>query len=161
MRFLFFDRVLEAEAGKRIRAVKTFPLSEPFLAGHYARAPRVPGTLLLEAMCQAAGWLVLYSYGYEVACVISLAENVRLAPGLRPGAAVEIAGEILDTNKRATLARARVEERGEVIASAERLIFPHFPSANPAELERRFRAYGWLDGLPAQEPSRQPAEEKG
>jgi 3-hydroxyacyl-[acyl-carrier-protein] dehydratase len=153
MRFLFFDRVLEAECGKRIRAVKTFPLSEPFLNGHYARAPRVPATLLLEAMCQAAGWLVLYSYGFEVSCVISLAEDVRLTPDLRPGAAVEIVGEILDTNPRATLARARVEEGGQEIAGAGRLIFPHFPTADPAGMERRFRAYGWLDGLPVQERS--------
>jgi 3-hydroxyacyl-[acyl-carrier-protein] dehydratase len=151
MRFLFFDRVLEAERGKRIRAVKVFPLSEPFLSGHFSRAPRVPGALLLEAMCQAAGWLILYSYGYEVSCVISLAEDVRLAPDLRPGAAVVITGEILDTNKRASLCGARVEERGGVIASAGRLIFPHFPAADPADLERRFRAYGWLDGLPAQD----------
>lgn len=151
MRFLFFDRVLEAEAGKRIRAAKTFPLSEAFLNGHYTRAPRVPGTLLLEAMCQAAGWLVLYSSGFRVACVISLAEEVRLTPDLHPGAAVEIVGEILSTDKRASLARARVEEGGRVIASAGRLIFPHFPAADPAELERRFRAHGWLDGLPARE----------
>ncbi|MBI3126189.1 MAG: hypothetical protein HYZ11_01120 [Candidatus Tectomicrobia bacterium] len=151
MRFLFFDRVLEAERGKRIRAVKTFPLSEPFLNGHFTRAPRVPAALLLETMCQAAGWFVLYSYGFEVSCVISLAENVRLTPDLRPGAAVEVVGEIVDTNTRATLAQARIEENGGVIASAERLIFPHFPTANPGEMERHFRAYGWLEGLPAGE----------
>ena len=44
-------RVLEAEAGKRIRAVKTFPLSEPFLTGHYARAPRRTRLFLKTSRC--------------------------------------------------------------------------------------------------------------
>jgi len=149
VRFLFFDRVTRVERGKRIAGVKTFPLSEAYLKGHFSRVPLVPGTILVEAMSQLTGWLVVYSYAFKVSCVVSLIDDVTVTSGLRPGSTVEIFGEIVDTNAGGSLCRARVEREGEVIARAGRFIFPHFPSENPAWLEERFRSYGWLEGLEA------------
>jgi hypothetical protein len=46
MRFLYFDRIIEIESGKRIRAVKTFPLSEAYLKKHFSRAPLLHGEIV-------------------------------------------------------------------------------------------------------------------
>ena len=58
--FLLVDRVLEIEAGKRIVALKSVTVNEPFFAGHFPGFPVMPGVLIVEAMAQAAGLLALH-----------------------------------------------------------------------------------------------------
>lgn len=53
--FLFVDRVVELEQGKRVRAERTFRQEEEFFRGHFPGEPIVPGVLLTEALAQAAG----------------------------------------------------------------------------------------------------------
>ncbi len=144
MRFLFFDQIKEVVRGERIVGVKTFPLSEAYLNAHFRRAPRVPGSVLIEAMAQITGWLVVYTYDFKTSCVISLIDDVEVASDLRPGVSLEIHGEIIDTNERASLCRARIEKDGVPVAKAERFVYPHFPNDDPEGLKERFRSYGWL-----------------
>ena len=144
MRFLFFDRIKEVVRGERIVGVKTFPLTEAYLNAHFSRAPRVPGSVLIEAMAQITGWLVVYTHDFKTSCVISLIDDAEVTSDLRPGVTVEIHGEIVDTNERASLCRARVEKDGAPVARAERFVYPHFPNDDPEGLKERFRNYGWL-----------------
>ena len=51
--FLFIDRVLELEAGKRIVCLKNVSGNEPFFAGHFPDFAVMPGALVLEALAQA------------------------------------------------------------------------------------------------------------
>ena len=144
MRFLFFDQIKEVVRGERIVGVKTFPLSEAYLNGHFSRAPRVPGSILIEAMAQITGWLVVYTYDFKTSCVISLIDDAEVTSDLRPGLSVEIHGEIIDTNEQASLCRARIEKDGVAVARAERFVYPHFPNDDPEGLKERFRNYSWL-----------------
>ena len=144
MRFLLFDRIREVVRGERVVGVKTFPLTEAYLNAHFSRAPRVPGSVLIEAMAQITGWLVVYTHDFRTSCVISLIDDAEVASDLRPGVTVEIHGEIIDTNERASLCRARIEKDGAPVARAERFVYPHFPNDDPEGLRERFRNYGWL-----------------
>ena len=56
---LLIDRVLECEPGKRVLALKNVSANEPYFQGHFPGRPIMPGVLILEAMAQAAGVLVL------------------------------------------------------------------------------------------------------
>jgi len=56
--FLFVDRVIEFEVGRRIVAVKNVTSNEPQFTGHFPGRPIMPGVLLCEAMAQAGGLLV-------------------------------------------------------------------------------------------------------
>jgi 3-hydroxyacyl-[acyl-carrier-protein] dehydratase len=56
---LMIDRVRECEPGKRIVALKNVSANEPYFQGHFPTRPIMPGVLILEAMAQAAGILVL------------------------------------------------------------------------------------------------------
>jgi len=57
--FLLIDTVIELEVGKRIVALKNVSMNEPFFQGHFPGHPIMPGVLILEAMAQAGGVLLL------------------------------------------------------------------------------------------------------
>jgi 3-hydroxyacyl-[acyl-carrier-protein] dehydratase len=57
--FLLIDRVLEIERKQRIVAIKNVTINEPFFAGHFPDLPIMPGVLIVEAIAQAGGALLL------------------------------------------------------------------------------------------------------
>ena len=58
--FLLVDRILELDA-ERIVGIKSVTANEPFFNGHFPDFPVMPGVLIVEAMAQTAGVLVLKS----------------------------------------------------------------------------------------------------
>jgi 3-hydroxyacyl-[acyl-carrier-protein] dehydratase len=57
--FLLIDRVTEFEPTKRLVAIKNVTINEPFFQGHFPGYPIMPGVLIVEAMAQAGGALLL------------------------------------------------------------------------------------------------------
>ncbi len=57
--FLLIDRVVEIERLKRIVAIKNVTINEPYFQGHFPNFPIMPGVLIVEAMAQAGGALLL------------------------------------------------------------------------------------------------------
>lgn len=57
--FLLIDRVIEVERKKRLVALKNVTANEPYFAGHFPGYPIMPGVLIVEAMAQAGGALLL------------------------------------------------------------------------------------------------------
>lgn len=56
---LLIDRVLDLERKKRIVAIKNVTINEPFFVGHFPGLPIMPGVLIVEAIAQAGGALLL------------------------------------------------------------------------------------------------------
>jgi len=57
--FLMIDRVLDLDPEKKVVAIKNVTINEPFFNGHFPGHPIMPGVLILEAMAQAGGILLL------------------------------------------------------------------------------------------------------
>ena len=57
--FLLIDRVLDLTRRERIVAIKNVTINEPFFAGHFPNQPIMPGVLIVEAIAQAGGALLL------------------------------------------------------------------------------------------------------
>jgi len=56
---LLVDRIIDFEVGKRIVGIKNVTINEPFFQGHYPGHPIMPGVLIIEAMAQAGGLLLM------------------------------------------------------------------------------------------------------
>ncbi len=57
--FLLVDRILEYEEGKRVVGMKNVTINEPFFQGHFPGHPIMPGVLIIEAMAQVGGMLLM------------------------------------------------------------------------------------------------------
>lgn len=144
MRFLFYDRVTNIKKSRSIAGVKTFPLSEEFLRGHFKNEAVVPGAIFIEAMAQLLGWLIIYSHDFHISAVMSLIEDVTVPAGMRPGFRADIRGEIISTSKKDSIGRAQISVDGRIIASLNRIIYSHVLKANPEELASRFHYYSGI-----------------
>jgi 3-hydroxyacyl-[acyl-carrier-protein] dehydratase len=60
--FLLIDRVVEMERKTRIVALKNVTMNEPHFAGHFPDYPIMPGVLMVEAIAQAGGALLLTEF---------------------------------------------------------------------------------------------------
>jgi 3-hydroxyacyl-[acyl-carrier-protein] dehydratase len=133
--------VISIEKGKCIVGVKTFPLSEEFYRAHFKKGALVPGVILIEAMAQLLGWLIIYSHDFRLSSIMSLIEDVSIPSNLRPGFKADIHGEIISTSKRDSLGSARIYIDGQEIAFVNRIIYSHFYKVNPEELKSLFCYY--------------------
>ena len=57
--FLLVDRIIDLEPNKKVIALKNVSINEPYFAGHFPGHPIMPGVLIVEAMAQAGGILLL------------------------------------------------------------------------------------------------------
>lgn len=58
---LLIDKIVDIVPGERCTGIKNITYNEPQFAGHFPNQPVMPGVLMIEAMAQAAGSLVIYS----------------------------------------------------------------------------------------------------
>ncbi len=65
--FLLVDRVIEMEPMKKIVTIKNVTINEPFFTGHFPGEPIMPGVLIVEAMAQSWGVLIINSGGADAA----------------------------------------------------------------------------------------------
>lgn len=115
--FLLVDRVLEIEPGKRILAVKNVTINEPFFEGHFPGHPIMPGVLIVEAMAQAGGLLLLNLLNSTTQVVYFLAlDDVRFRRPVRPGDQMELEVEIIQTRSNVFKMRGVSRVGGEVVA---------------------------------------------
>src|SRR5579872_142981 len=84
--FLLVDRILELEP-ERIVGIKNVTVNEPFFPGHFPDFPVMPGVLIVEAMAQTAGVLVLARIPDRDSKLVFLVaiENARFRKPVVPG----------------------------------------------------------------------------
>jgi len=97
VRYLLVDRVTAWEAGRFMEGVKNITLSEDFLQHHFPRFPVMPGSLLVEALAQLAGWLEGAGTDFRKWLLLERVRSVRYygfaLPGDQVALRVEAAGE--------------------------------------------------------------------
>ena len=85
MKFNLIDKV-ESLSDEKIVAVKYVTLAEEYLADHFPTFPVLPGVLMLEAITQAAGWLLHHRTKFAKSmAILKEAKNVKYGSFVAPG----------------------------------------------------------------------------
>jgi 3-hydroxyacyl-[acyl-carrier-protein] dehydratase len=82
--FLLIDRMVDLDGDRSGTGIKNVTINEPFFQGHFPGKPVMPGVLLIEAMAQTAGALVLDTLGDEHAGKLVFFMSIDKARFRRP-----------------------------------------------------------------------------
>ncbi|MBA3404209.1 MAG: 3-hydroxyacyl-ACP dehydratase FabZ, partial [Gemmatimonadaceae bacterium] len=118
--FLLVDRILEIE-DKRIVGLKNVTINEPFFQGHFPGHPIMPGVLIIEAMAQVGGMLLMGSLDNldtKVVYFMSL-DNVKFRKPVKPGDQIIFELEIVQIRGKVCKMRGVGKVDGEVVAEAD------------------------------------------
>ncbi len=118
--FLLVDRVIELEQGKKAVGIKNVTINDNFFQGHFPSRPVMPGVLIIEAMAQTAGVVILTNRQHhgKVAFFMAL-DKVKFRRVVAPGDQLLLEVEVLRDRTKTAQVRARALVRDEVAAEAE------------------------------------------
>ena len=96
MQFSQLDRIIEIESGKSIKGSRILRGDESYLGDHFPLFPVMPGVMILEAIFQAAAWLLRYSNNFTYNIVeLREARNVKFQDFVQPGMELTVTAEIV------------------------------------------------------------------
>ncbi len=118
--FLLIDRVVELTRMQRIVAVKNVTINEPFFAGHFPGFPIMPGVLMVEAIAQAGGALLLTEVPDrdDKLMVFTGIERARFRRPVFPGDQLRIEVDVLAWRKTAVRMQGNVLVLGKRVCDA-------------------------------------------
>jgi len=117
--FVMLDRVVALTADE-LTAIKNVTINEPFFQGHYPGNPVMPGVMMIEAMAQAAGILMIRRTSMEGKTALFMScDKVKWRKPVRPGDQLSV--QVKLTKVRGTIACAEGEcsVNGQVVCSAD------------------------------------------
>jgi beta-hydroxyacyl-ACP dehydratase FabZ len=119
--FLLVDRILEIDGATRIVGLKNVTINEPFFQGHFPGHPIMPGVLIVEAMAQVGGCLMMGTMERpETKVVYFMAlDRVRFRRPVRPGDQLRLEVEVLQVRGPTCRMKGVATVDGKVAAEAE------------------------------------------
>jgi len=127
--FLLVDRILELEPGKRAVGLKNVTANEPFFQGHFPLHPVMPGVLIIEAMAQVGGVMILtIEENKGKLAYLGTINEAKFRRPVVPGDALEMEVVLLRIRGNTGKVRCIARVGGQEAASAEILFALVAPS---------------------------------
>ncbi len=120
---LLIDRVLEFQHGQSLVAIKNVSYNEPYFQGHFPNRPVMPAVIILEAMAQATGILVLRSMDKlpsekSIYYFVGI-DDARFRRPVEPGDQLRIEVNLLRSSRGIWKLRSDASVDGELVASGD------------------------------------------
>ena len=118
--FLLIDRIVEFEPARRLVALKNVTINEPFFQGHFPGYPIMPGVLVVEAMAQAGGIIMMHELPdrHKKLVVFTGIERARFRRPVTPGDQLRIEVTVLAFRSRAGRIEGRASVDGKLACEA-------------------------------------------
>jgi 3-hydroxyacyl-[acyl-carrier-protein] dehydratase len=145
--FQLIDRIVDLNlADRKIRAEATIPTTSTIFDGHFPGFPLMPGVLLLEAMAQASGWLILAAIRFERMAFLAAVRDVKFRIFAKPGQILSVKATLLHEGSGYAVTAASITLDDKTICEAElTLRFLDFPND---EMKLKMRETAAQLGLP-------------
>jgi 3-hydroxyacyl-[acyl-carrier-protein] dehydratase len=119
--FLLVDRIIENVPGERATGLKNVTVNEPFFQGHFPGRPIMPGVLIVEAMAQVGGIVLLQMADLkDKLSLFAGIDKVRFRRPVVPGDQLVMTVELLCIKqKRFGKMQARAEVDGQLVSEGE------------------------------------------
>ncbi len=121
--FLLVDRIIEIEGDKRIVGIKNVTINEPFFQGHFPGHPIMPGVLIIEAMAQVGGMLLMSHFEGQnvddkVVYFMSL-DNVKFRRPVVPGDQIRFELDMVQFRGKTCKMKGAGYVDGQLVAEAD------------------------------------------
>jgi UDP-3-O-[3-hydroxymyristoyl] N-acetylglucosamine deacetylase / 3-hydroxyacyl-[acyl-carrier-protein] dehydratase len=118
---LLVDRITELRPGEFVRGIKCVTMNEPFFQGHFPGHPIMPGVLIVEAMGQTGGILLLNSFDRPEEKVVYFMgfDKVKFRKPVKPGDQLVMEAKMLKMRRGMCSIEAKAYVDGVVVTSAE------------------------------------------
>jgi 3-hydroxyacyl-[acyl-carrier-protein] dehydratase len=138
--FQLIDRIVDLNlADRKIRGEATVPVASTIFEGHFPGYPLMPGVLLIEAMAQTAGWLVVATNRFERMAFLASVKEAKLRTFVRPGQDLSIDAHVTHEGSGYAVTKAKITAEGKQVCNAVlTLRVLEFPNAEVAMQMRKF-----------------------
>jgi UDP-3-O-[3-hydroxymyristoyl] N-acetylglucosamine deacetylase/3-hydroxyacyl-[acyl-carrier-protein] dehydratase len=121
--FLLVDRILELEDRKRVVGIKNVTINEPFFVGHFPGHPIMPAVLIIEAMAQVGGVMLMNTVDNPENYLVYFTriDKARFRKPVLPGDQLRFELELLALKMRVCKMQGRAYVGGDLVAEAELL----------------------------------------
>ena len=134
MKYRQLDKITSLEPGKRITAQRTLRADEEYLLDHFPRFPVMPGVMMLEALHQAAVWMIRTGDNFQTPLVLLReVKSVKFGDFLAPNETLEITAEAIKVDGNFVTVKANAQKEGRVTVSA-RLILEKCRTPDPSRI---------------------------
>jgi len=119
--FLLVDRIIEIEPGLRIVGLKNVTINEPFFQGHFPGHPIMPGVLIVEAMAQVGGMLMMDHFDDPESKLVYFAsiDGVKFRRRVVPGDQLRFELDLVQFRGRTCKMRGKALVDGKVVCEAD------------------------------------------
>ena len=121
--FLLVDRIIKIEDKKRIIGIKNVSINEPFFQGHFPNYPIMPGVLIIEAMAQVGGILIIKTEeqkNIKLPFFVGV-DKVRFRKPVFPGDELKLELEVLKSKNKYWKMKGKAYVKDNLVAEAELL----------------------------------------
>jgi len=124
MRWIWIDKFIEFESGKRAVAIKNVTLAEEHLHDHFPGFPVMPESLCIEAMAQTAGILVGEAKNFQEKVILAKIKKAVFFDYVKPGDTIELEAKIESIVPEAAGTSGRITRSDKLVAEID-LMFSH------------------------------------
>lgn len=119
--FLLVDKIIHLELDKKVIGVKSVTANEPFFPGHFPGQPIMPGVLIIEAMAQTGGILMLNSVEDPAEKLVFFMgiDKAKFRKPVVPGDQLILEAELLSKRNRFVVIKANAKVGNKIVAEAE------------------------------------------